>query len=1091
MASSGAYPQALREFLAVRFPPMFQPFFPVKSIVTPFLQAALLLFSLSQVATAQSNPPVIERQPYRVLYNSSHEPVGEWPPIGISPPRVDASSLVNIGCSIDLRIVASGPDLTYQWKKGTANIPGANGSQLYIPVTALTDAGLYRCEVINPYGSVLSMPVRMGVVNIDTSNHLVAASASATATLSTSVRFPTTTGGFKYQWFKLLGATPDLNNDLMLAEGLDFTGATKPVLKVKVADTAAAGTYYCRITAYNTYILTGYRNLGVVPTPDSTMVQLGDPLQFSVQPVGPAVVTSGLAYQWNKSGQPIPDENASTYSVGSTDASDAGLYSVSVSHPTIGSVTTPQVVAVVVDPPVSTVAVVGGMTASLSAPPAISKSQTFQWFRNGSPLTNGGRISSATTAKLTIASAQAGDAGEYECRGSLFGDTVVVARSALIVTLAPQPQVVALGDSLELEVQPAYGNSSFVDPGLFSFQWVKGAGRGATVLSGETNSTLTIASTTATDFGQFTCLVSYNGSTPIATPLVNVAVVDTTSRIVNVNAAKSATLSPIVFAPRGVLFKWSFEGAPLLNGLKHAGVTTSKLTVNAASVADAGVYECEVSFPGGTSVTTQLQLVVYSKPEIVNLEFPPAIVGGAFSYSISVSDDPLFTPTGFDAISLPRGLVINKLTGVISGVPSVSGSFNVLVSAKNAVGTTTLPATLTVSALPSRFVGRFIAALPRMPVGEFGSLGGRLDMTIASTGIATGSLTSGAARFAFTGLIAVTGTDPLTSTATATINVVRTGGNLTLSFSLLDDDYLYDGRITGAGNIINFSGWRAVYTVAQPPAVLAGVYNFGLFPQLPPSPATPLPEGTGYATLRISGTPTSDLVAGNYSMVTTLPDDTTFTTAGFVGPAGELLTYGYLYGTMGGGSLVSTGTSLAINAAAPDRPVMGDLTWSRPASSTRRYKDGFGPLTLNAVGGIYTENARLLAAESAQLIIEGAGIDLASRNPNALFTIGLGTALPVRAAPNPAMTVFRAVAPSTGLFNGSFALADDNPTTALVNPAEYGRSVTFKGLAVPISGMQVGVGFFILPQIPTESPPTTTLTSPELSGNLLFEPVIN
>lgn len=1074
-----------------RFLSNFQPPLHVKSSISTFLMAALLLFSLSQAAKAQSNLPVIERQPYRILYNTDHDPVGEWPPIGINPPRVDASSLVNLGCAIDLRIVATGNNLTYQWKKSGVNIPGATNSQLFVNVTSLLDAGRYQCEVKNLFGAVLSLPVRMGVVDISPSDRIIAASATAKVTLATSFRFPTTSGGFKYQWFKMLGATPDLNTDVMLANDLTYGGATTPSLEIKAPSVAPAGSYYCRITAYNTFMISGLRNLAIVSSPEPAMVQQGSPLQFSVTPTGPASVINNLSYQWNKAGVAIPEATDSSFIIGTAEIADAGLYSLTVIHPTLGSVTTPSVAAFVVDPPVSRVAVTGGMRAVLAAPPALNRAQTYQWFRDGSPLVDGGRITNATAASLTIALAQAADAGEYECRGTLFGDTVVVARPVLIVTPAPQSKVIALGETLQLEVQPEYGGSNFVDPALFGFQWVKGTGTTATVLAGETNSTLTIASTTAADFGQFNCRVSYNGSPPLATPSANVAIVNTALQVVNVNAGRSATLSPLVFAPRGLLFQWNFQGAPLLNSAKHAGVTSSRLAVNTASVADAGIYECEMSFAGGTSATAPVQLVVYSRPEIVNLEFPPAIVGGVFNYAITVSNDPLYAATGYDAASLPRGLVINKSTGVISGIPSASGTFNILVSARNAVGTTTQPATLTVSSLPSRFVGRFVAALPRMPAGEFGALGGRLDMTIASTGTTSGSLTVGGTRLAFKGSIAVAGTDPLTATATATINVERSGGNLSLSFNLQDDDYLYDGQISGAGNTLNFSGWRAVYTVAQPPSALAGVYNIGLFPQEPDAPALPHPEGTGYATLSISGSPTSDLAAGNYSMVTLLPDDTAFTTAAFVGPAGELLAYGYLYGTAGGGSVVSSGTSLNINALAAGKPVTGNLDWSRPATATRRYKEGFGPLTLSASGGLYTAGPRLLAAESAELTFEGGGIELAALNPNAVFTIGMGTALPVRTAPNAALTAFRAVAPISGLFNGSFVLADDNPTTPLANPTEYRRTVNFKGLAVPINGTQVGVGFFILPQIPTSNPLTTRSNSPELSGSVFFDPVLN
>lgn len=1071
----------------MRFPPIFQPFFAVKSIFTPFVQAALLLFSLNLAATAQSSPPVIERQPYRILYNTDHDPVGEWPPIGINPPRVDASSLVNIGCAIDLRIVASGNNLTYQWKKSGVNIPGATNSTLFVNVTSLLDAGRYQCEVKNVFGGVLSLPVRMGVVDISSTNYFVAAAGKANVTMDVSVKFPTTTGGFKYRWYKMLGANPNINTDEMLADDGIFSGATKPKLSVKVPSADVAGSYYCMVTAYNTYMLAGLHHLAVVPAPEPAMVQLGAPMNFSVTPVGPAHLLGGLEYQWLKNAGELPGETNASYSVASAGAGDAGLYSVSVTHPTLDAVTTPQVAGLVIDEPVSHVLAIATGTTSLVAPAPVSTAQTFQWFRNGNPIPEAGRFTGTTKAKLGIKDLQVADAGDYECRGTLYGDTVVVARPVLIVLPAPLSQVAALGGGFELEGLAEYDSSLAVNAGQFDYQWIKGKD----AVAGATASTFSVPAASLTDVSNYCLQLNYPGATAVKSKPAAVAVVDTAPITVNVNAGKSTKLKP-VFTGRGVSFQWRRGGLPIEENAHYVGVSKNTLSIVGATLADAGDdYECVISYPGGSSVAAPFEVVVYSRPEFLNLEFPPAIVRGAFNYQIEVSDDPLYAATGYNATPLPKGLVINKLTGVISGVPSVSGTFNVAVSAINAVGTTTQMVPLTVSALPSRFVGRFVAALPRMPAGEFGELGGRLDMNLASTGAASGNMTVGGTRFAFTGSISVSGTDPLTATASATINVVRSAGNLTLGFNLFDDDYLYDGRITGAGNTLDFSGWRATYTVAEPPSALAGTYNIALSPEVPELPLNPVPEGTGYAALSINGSPLSDLVAGNYTMAVALPDDTGFTTAAFVGPAGELLAYSYLYGTLGGGSVVSTGTSLNINALALGRPVAGELTWTRPANMTRRYKNGFIGLGLTATGGLYAAGDRLLAAQSAQLTFEGAGIDLASRNPDAGFAIGLGTALPTRTALNDALTVFKGIAPITGLFNGSFALADDNPTTALVNPREYARAVNFKGMAVPINGTQVGVGFFILPQIPTLDPLTTTRNSPELSGSVLLEPAQN
>ncbi|MFI7705699.1 putative Ig domain-containing protein [Nonomuraea sp. NPDC049480] len=53
-------------------------------------------------------------------------------------------------------------------------------------------------------------------------------------------------------------------------------------------------------------------------------------------------------------------------------------------------------------------------------------------------------------------------------------------------------------------------------------------------------------------------------------------------------------------------------------------------------------------------------------------------------------------PTSFDAEGLPKGLAVDKSTGLISGIPQVPGAYTVTVSATNSVGTATKSLALTV-----------------------------------------------------------------------------------------------------------------------------------------------------------------------------------------------------------------------------------------------------------------------------------------------------------------------------------------------------------------------------------------------------------
>ena len=72
------------------------------------------------------------------------------------------------------------------------------------------------------------------------------------------------------------------------------------------------------------------------------------------------------------------------------------------------------------------------------------------------------------------------------------------------------------------------------------------------------------------------------------------------------------------------------------------------------------------------------------------------VTGRPFSYQITASG----SPTTFGAMDLPAGLTVDSTTGVISGLPSAQGFYNVTVSATNAAGAGSTIVTVTVVAPP-------------------------------------------------------------------------------------------------------------------------------------------------------------------------------------------------------------------------------------------------------------------------------------------------------------------------------------------------------------------------------------------------------
>lgn len=205
------------------------------------------------------------------------------PPVITKQP---ASVLVNVNGTATLSVTATGPDLTYQWRREGVPIPGAISSSLTFSAVQIPDSGDYEVVVTNPNTSV----------------------TSAVATLT--LRGPA-------------GVIGQLPNQLLLTAGqplefsVDVIGGPVPVITWKRDTTvvkgqttgrlylpattlADAGLY--KVTASNgkTSTLGGCQVFIVDKSTRTVVVAPGKPVKLAAPVAGPFT-----QYQWRRNGAPI------------------------------------------------------------------------------------------------------------------------------------------------------------------------------------------------------------------------------------------------------------------------------------------------------------------------------------------------------------------------------------------------------------------------------------------------------------------------------------------------------------------------------------------------------------------------------------------------------------------------------------------------------------------------------------------------------------------------------------------------------------------------------------------------------------------
>ena len=662
------------------------------------------------------------------------------------------------------------------------------------------------------------------------------------------------------------------------------------------------------------------------------------------------------------------------------------------------------------------------------------------------------------------------------------------------ITFPPQHQLVAVGDSLAI-ISAASGT------GTLTYQWMKDG----KAVAGATQPVYFVPSAALTHAGAYILVVKSAVGTATSNP-VQVGVFDGSHRVSAVASGASSITLTQTAAGNGLTYQW-VDGAdmPVIASPGHLMIAGNTITISNVMGGDAGVYQCKVSQTASSLLdnATRYQLnVVSAAPSFTTTSLTlsaGATVGVPYSASVASALSPgsfaTFTASGL----LPLGLSIDAF-GTITGTPTVAvNNKTVTITATNAKGVKSIPATITISPQPAGFAGVWSGLMERSPDIN-NSLGSSVQITVSTAGSFTGKVTSGATTTSFTSGALEIAANGQSATGTA-ITLLGAGRAMQVSFSITFGTLppLMSGTIstgfTGApptGNA-NFSAWQAL----SASATYAGLYNFAL--DLPGASAgdASVPQGTGYGTLKVG-------TAGTWTGTIGLGDGSVFTASGPVigmGLNAQCQFYKPLYNSTGsvmGSTLLLPGGAAPAYLDSEVRKGQVDVTWGKlpdaSAASARNYPQGWMPLTLQVSGSKYP------IPGSTELIM-GLGT-----NPSANFNLSVdsvsdstatllmtvnrtGTGTVASLNPSPFDTLTLTVTPKTGAFNGTFGLTNTNDYPTLMK-----RSSSYNGLIVRTfngtSPVYRGVGWFLLPQLPdlNVSPLPAATSTPILAGSVLLTP---
>lgn len=492
-----------------------------------------------------------------------------------------------------------------------------------------------------------------------------------------SITFSSNVSGsnFVYQWQK---------DDMNLTDSFRVSGTTASNLTIDPISSEDAGNYKLLLGTSGGWIISNPVRLKImippkiVSHPSIQTACAGTRVQMSLKATG----SEPLLYQWLKDGIIIPRATENMYIIQNASLLDVGNYGVIVSNICSQIESDAANLAINVSPIITfhpqSRTVCLGQTISFSVEATGSEPLSYQWKKNGSPISE----PTANSSTLMLDSIQTSDAGNYTVEVTNACGTVTSSKAILTVNSFPRiidsssNLFVCLGRTASFSVK-AIGTEP-----LF-YQWKKNG----LAIDGANSNIFVISEVEPMNSGNYSVIV-YNVCGQIESKTfqltVNLPPTITYSPLnQTICESKKAVFSISASGTGPFSYQWKKDGQWLTNTFNNhiSGTNTAELIISQATQEDAGDYRVDVTGICDSVESNPANLTVAMPPKIITFEPHGQFIheGIAISFDVRANGtEPLYYKW------LKNGAIIPECTSNVYAIPNVSpkddSKYSVIVS---------------------------------------------------------------------------------------------------------------------------------------------------------------------------------------------------------------------------------------------------------------------------------------------------------------------------------------------------------------------------------------------------------------------------